>query len=101
MITSDNINHGLHPFIVPVRNPKTFLPYPGVTIGDMGEKIGLNGVDNGFMIFNQYSISRTNLLNKNADVTKEGKYVARIKNKSKRFGKIFFGNFFQKNDSDF
>lgn len=55
----------------------------------MGEKLGLNGVDNGFMIFNQYSIPRINLLNKNADVNKEGKYVPRIKDESKRFGKWF------------
>ncbi|XP_033231258.1 peroxisomal acyl-coenzyme A oxidase 3 [Belonocnema kinseyi] len=86
LITPDNINHGLHPFIVPVRNPKTFLTYPGVIVGDMGEKLGLNGLDNGFMIFNQYSIPRINLLNKNADVNEEGKYVARIKDENKRFG---------------
>lgn len=53
----------------------------------MGEKIGLNGVDNGFIMFNNYLISRTCLLNKTADVTEDGNYTASVKDKSKRFGK--------------
>ncbi|CAL1687763.1 unnamed protein product [Lasius platythorax] len=86
LITPDGVNHGLHVFIVPIRDLKTHLPLPGVTIGDMGEKIGLNGIDNGFMIFNKYSIPHTCLLNRTADVNEDGKYVLAIKDERKRYG---------------
>lgn len=41
------ISYGLHTFVVPIRDPRSMLTYPGVTAGDIGEKVGLNGVDNG------------------------------------------------------
>ena len=34
-------------FIVHMRDPRTLRALLGVMVGDMGEKIGLNGVDNG------------------------------------------------------
>jgi len=69
-----NTCHGLHAFIVPVRDPDTLLPYPGCTIGDMGEKIGLHGIDNGFIFFDHYRIPKENLLNRIGDVTEDGEY---------------------------
>jgi len=86
LITPDGVNHGLHVFIVPIRDLKTHLPFPGVTVGDMGEKIALNGVDNGFIMFDNYSISRSCLLNRTADVSEDGKYILALKDERKRFG---------------
>lgn len=86
LYTPDGQCHGLHSFLVPVRNPKTLLPYPGLTIGDMGSKIGLNGIDNGFMKFDHYRVGKGTLMNRNASVTPEGKYVNTVKDKSKRIG---------------
>lgn len=86
LITPDGVKRGLHVFVVPIRNLNTHLPFPGVTVGDMGEKIALNGIDNGFIMFDNYSIPRSCLLNRTADVTEDGKYVLALKDERKRYG---------------
>ncbi|CAH0701547.1 unnamed protein product [Spodoptera exigua] len=86
LITPDGTNHGLHGFLVPIRNPETSETYPGLIVGDMGEKIGVNGIDNGFIMFNQYRIPRENLLNRTADVTEEGIYESSFSDPSKILG---------------
>ena len=60
--------------------------FPGVVIGDMGEKIGLNGLDNGFVMFDHYRIPRDALLNKNGGINEEGKYVSPFKDAKKKMG---------------
>ncbi|GAB6023199.1 acyl-Coenzyme A oxidase [Chamberlinius hualienensis] len=93
--TQDNKSRGLHVFVIPLRNPKTHQPFPGVVIGDMGPKIGLDGIDNGFVIFSNYRVPQRCLLNKNSDFNAKGKYKASIKDHSKRFstslGALTFG----------
>lgn len=89
LITPDGTNHGLHAFIVPIRNTATLLPLPGVIVGDLGEKIALNGVDNGFVMFQNYRIPRDSLLNKTADVSPEGQYISSFKDPKKRMGASF------------
>lgn len=74
LYTNDGTNHGLHGFLIPVRDPKTLISYPGVLVGDMGEKIGLNGIDNGFMMFTNYRIPKDNLLNRTGDVNADGTF---------------------------
>ena len=46
---------GLHCFFIPIRDPETLLTYPGITVIDMGHKLGLNGVDNGY-VSNQFIV---------------------------------------------
>lgn len=49
LYTPDGENHGLHAFFIQIRDMQTFDNLPGVTIGDMGDKLGLNGIDNGYI----------------------------------------------------
>ena len=46
LYTPDGICHGLHGFVLEVRT-KELIAKPGVTVGDMGNKLGLNATDNG------------------------------------------------------
>lgn len=88
MYTGEGEDHGLQGFLVPIRDPKTLQPYPGVIVGDIGEKIGLNGIDNGFVMFNNYRIPRENLLNRTGDVTPEGVYECTFTEPGKILGAV-------------
>uniref|UniRef100_A0A8C8ZX91 Acyl-CoA oxidase like n=1 Tax=Prolemur simus TaxID=1328070 RepID=A0A8C8ZX91_PROSS len=77
-------SQGPHCFIVPVRDENGNL-YPGVTAIDMMYKEGLQGVDNGILIFDKVRIPRENLLDKFGSVAPDGQYHSPIKNKSARF----------------
>lgn len=72
LVTDDG--ESLHGFLVPIRDPTTLKSYKGITVGDMGEKIGLNGIDNGFIMFDNYRIPKENLLNRAGDVNDDGTF---------------------------
>ncbi len=76
--------HGVHTFVVPVRDDLGNA-LPGISIEDCGEKVGLNGVDNGRIAFDRVRIPRENLLNRFADVSPEGKYESPIASPGRRF----------------
>ncbi|KAL3996253.1 hypothetical protein ACER0C_008909 [Sarotherodon galilaeus] len=67
--------HGLHAFIVPIRDMNTHLPLPGIVVGDIGPKFGFNEVDNGFLKLENVRIPRENMLMKYAKVEPDGTYL--------------------------
>jgi acyl-CoA oxidase len=75
--------HGVHAFVVPLRDGERLRP--GIRVEDDGLKMGLNGVDNGRLWFDGVRIPRTNLLNRFADITDDGRYVSSIQNPDRRF----------------
>jgi acyl-CoA oxidase len=77
-------SHGVHAFVVPIRDDKG-RPLPGITIEDNGQKLGLNGVDNGRIWFHDTRVPKTELLNRFAEVTDEGQYRSEIKSDNARF----------------
>ncbi len=80
----DGKNEGVHAILVPLRNESHDL-LPGIIIEDNGYKLGLNGVDNGKIWFNQVAVPRENLLNKYGEINDDGSYHSEIKNPNKRF----------------
>eukprot|EP00850_Spirogloea_muscicola_P007107 SM000035S13087 [mRNA] locus=s35:348853:351546:- [translate_table: standard] len=70
----DNKGCGIHAFIVPLRSLTSHEPLPGVTVGDMGPKLGYNTMDNGFLRLDRVRIPRENMLMRYARVSPEGKF---------------------------
>ncbi|KAL8276254.1 hypothetical protein RQP46_011328 [Phenoliferia psychrophenolica] len=66
------VDYGTKTFIVPLRNPKTFALLPGIAIGDIGKKMGRDGIDNGWIQFTNVRIPRAYMLMKHTQVTREG-----------------------------
>ncbi len=80
----DGKDYGVSAFLVPLRN-KNGTAIPGITIEDCGRKMGLNGVDNGKIHFDNVTIPYENLLDRFASVTAEGKFDSPIASDNRRF----------------
>ena len=64
-------DYGVKTFVVPLRDSNHDL-MPGVTVGDIGAKMGRDGIDNGWIQFSNVRIPRFNMLQKYAKVSREG-----------------------------
>jgi acyl-CoA oxidase len=82
---------GVHAFAVPIRDRKTHTAKSGVVVGDCGAKVGLDCIDNGFLLFRQYRVPYDSLLDRLSCVTPEGKFKSSIKNPDKRFAAMLSG----------
>jgi acyl-CoA oxidase len=77
-------SRGVHALLVSIRD-EDGNPMPGVTIGDCGAKLGLDGVDNGRLSFDHVRVPREALLDRYATVSEDGVYESPIENPTKRF----------------
>ncbi len=64
--------HGVKSFVVPLRNASDYTLKPGVSIGDLGKKMGRDGIDNGWVQFSHVRIPRMYMLMKHTKVSREG-----------------------------
>ncbi|CAA6661080.1 unnamed protein product [Spirodela intermedia] len=77
-------NQGVHAFAARIRDDDGNV-CPNIRIADCGHKIGLNGVDNGRIWFDNLRVPRQNLLNSVCDVLPDGQYVSVIEDPDQRF----------------
>ncbi|KAL1918951.1 uncharacterized protein VTP21DRAFT_2332 [Calcarisporiella thermophila] len=64
--------YGTKSFVVPLRDPKTYQLLPGINIGDIGKKMGRDGIDNGWIQFTHVRIPRSNMLMRHTKVSRGG-----------------------------
>ncbi|KAF4553997.1 Acyl-CoA oxidase-like protein 2 [Elsinoe fawcettii] len=68
-------SYGPHPFIVQIRDMETHRPLEGITVGDIGPKIGYKSMDNCYCLFNKHVIPHSAMLSRYSKVDPEtGKY---------------------------
>ncbi|KAJ3366785.1 hypothetical protein GGF32_003429 [Allomyces javanicus] len=81
-------HEGINVFLVRMRNDDLSI-CPGVTIKDMGHRMGCQGVDNAALAFDNVRVPAENLLNKYADMDVENNvFKSSIKDRRTRFLKV-------------
>lgn len=80
----DGKDYGVNAFVVPLRD-ENLKVLKGITIGDCGPKMGLNGVDNGTIRFNKVIIPKENMLDRFASVNDKGEFESPIPSDNRRF----------------
>ncbi|KAE8542005.1 acyl-coenzyme A oxidase 1 [Cryptococcus gattii VGV] len=68
----DGKQYGVKTFVTQLRDTKTFQLLPGITIGDIGKKMGRDGIDNGYIQFTYVRVPRAHMLMKHTQVSRDG-----------------------------
>lgn len=85
----DGVSKGIQMFIVQVRDEETHMPLPGIHIGEIGKKIGMNGINNGFLGLKNVRIPRMNMLMKNQQVLADGTFIESPSSKLSYFPMVY------------
>jgi acyl-CoA oxidase len=80
----DGNDYGINAFIVPLRDANGKV-LDGITIGDCGLKMGLNGVDNGTISFDKVVIPKENMLDRFASINEKGEFESPVPSDNRRF----------------
>lgn len=88
--TGEYKSYGPHQFIFQIRDMETNKPLDGIVIGDIGPKYGYPGMDNGYMLFNNFKVPHAALLSRYSGVNSEyGTYI-RPNNPALVYGSLTF-----------
>jgi acyl-CoA oxidase len=68
----DDVDVGIHPFLITLRDQESGHVMPGIRVRDLGSKTGMNGVDSGLIAFTGVRLPRRCLLNANVKITGQG-----------------------------
>ncbi|MBL0764734.1 acyl-CoA dehydrogenase family protein [Marivirga atlantica] len=80
----DEVDYGVSAFVVPLRTSEGNL-IDGVRIEDCGRKMGLNGVDNGKIWFDNVAIPVDDMLDKFSGIDDHGEFFSSISSDNRRF----------------
>ncbi|RKP10354.1 peroxisomal acyl-CoA oxidase 1A, partial [Thamnocephalis sphaerospora] len=72
LVLADGTRAGVFPFMLQLRSFVDHTLLPGVETGDIGPKIGFNGVDNGYLALRSVRIPRANMLQRHNELTRSG-----------------------------
>ena len=75
-LISGGNNYGVHPFVVQVRSIQTHTPVKGITVGELGPKLGYHGMDNGFLQLHNVRVPLDNMLCRFGRIRKDGTYYS-------------------------
>ena len=78
-------DYGVHAFVINIRDRLTHLALPRLVIGECGPKNGFDGMDTGFIKFDNFRVHRDALLDRFGKVDEAGNYSSPIKSSGKRF----------------
>ena len=70
----DGEDYGVKTFVVPLRDSNHDL-MPGISVGDIGAKMGRDGIDNGWIQFSNVRIPRFFMLQKFCKVSADGEVI--------------------------
>ncbi|WP_129782842.1 acyl-CoA dehydrogenase [Promicromonospora panici] len=84
-LITNGVDHGVHCFYVPIRDPQTMEFLSGVGGEDDDQKGGLNGIDNGKLYFTNVRVPRRDLLARYGQVAADGTYTSSIDSPGRRF----------------
>lgn len=82
-------SYGLQTFIVQIRDTKAMQPLKGISVGDLGPKLGFRGADNGYLEFTNYEAPIDTLLARFIQIDENGKVT---KSEDKNADKIAYGS---------